>query len=424
MNCRRQITPLIALLALAAPWVAHGQVSVSEDFTGASTNNPWFFFNGACLTASSASGVEPSGGAGQVPGCVSIKSSYYNETLVGGFNGSFPDPVGNGALRFTNGYPGGYSQNGAIVSTTPFPTGQGISVTFKTITYLGNSGGAGGDGADGISFYLMDASQLNTATITGRAAGDGNGIGAWGGSLGYSCSNANPPYNGLIGGYLGLGIDEYGNFLNGANYMPGYNGPNPLTRDNSALGYGYRPGRIGLRGAGNVAWSWLSSPISNPQGYTYYPNTFTSAQQQAAVRDTCYNGVQWDEAKHGKAVKTTGDTLPVPDYAPIPGAYVELPPSMQIANEAAATRAAATPILYQLKISQNGLLSLAYSVNGGAYQQVITGQDISTSNGPLPANFLFGFAGSTGGSTNIHEILCFRADPATSAAGSAGASEK
>jgi type IV pilus assembly protein PilY1 len=424
MNCRSCFTRLAALLTVAVPLAAHGQASVSEDFTGASTNNPWYFFNGACLTAGSASGAEPSGGgAGQMPGCVTIKGSYYKETLVGGYSGTFPDPVGNGALRFTNGYPGGYHQNGAIVSTTPFPTGQGISITFKTITYLGDKG-RGGDGADGISFYLMDASQLNTATITGTAAGDGNGIGAWGGSLGYSCSNANPPYNGLVGAYLGLGIDEFGNFLNGTNWMPGYNGPNAATADNSALGYGYKPGRIGLRGAGNVAWSWLSSPTLNPQGYQYYPNTFTSAQQQAAVQATCKNGVEWDLSKNNKAVKETGQNIPVADYAPIPGAYVELPSSLQIANEAATTRGAATPILYQLKISQNGLLSFSYSINGGAYQQVIAGQDITTSNGPLPSDFLFGFAGSTGGSTNIHEILCFRADPATSASGSAGASQK
>lgn len=420
MNCRSHITRLAAFLALAAPFAAQGQTSVSEDFTGASTHNPWFFFNGACLTAGSASGAEPSGGGtGQVPGCVTIKSSYYNETLVGGFNGTFPDPVGKGALRFTNGYPGGYAQNGAIVSTTPFPTGQGISITFKTITYLGNKGGAGGDGADGISFYLMDASQLNSATITGTAAGDGNGIGAWGGSLGYSCSNANPPYNGLIGGYLGLGIDEYGNFLNGATWMPGYTGPNAATADNSALGYGYKPGRIGLRGAGTVAWNWLSA--NYPQ---YYLSSASSAAQQTAVQQTCRSGLLWDMTKNGKAAKVNGENIPVPDYAPIPGAYVELPSGLQIANETAATRGAATPILYQLRISQNGLLDFSYSLNGGAYQQVITGQDISTSNGPLPANFLFGFAGSTGGSTNIHEILCFRADPATTAAGSAGGNQK
>ena len=80
------------------------------------------------------------------------------------------------------------------------------------------------------------------------------------------------------------------------------------------------------------------------------------------------------------------------------------------------------------KISQNGLLSLSYATcpatGCGAWQSVLTKQDITASNGPLPTNFLFGFAGSTGGSTNIHEILCFRADPATSASSSAGASEK
>jgi type IV pilus assembly protein PilY1 len=406
-------------VAGAAPFALQAQMSVSEDFTSGSTTNSWYFFNGACLTAGSATGVEPSGGTGgQMPGCTTIQSSYYNEPLVGGANGTFPDPVGKGALRFTNGFRGGYRQNGGIVSTVPFSTGQGIAVTFKTVTYLGDSGGAGGDGADGISFYLMDASQLNTSTITGTAAGDGNGLGSWGGSLGYSCSNANPPYNGLVGAYLGLGIDEYGNFLNGANFMPGYIPTNPIWGDNSALGYGYHPNRIGLRGAGNIAWSWL-----NKNYPSVYPSSFTAAQQQAAVQATCQNGVEWDYA-NGRAVTVSGSTVPVYDYAPIAGAYVELPGSTQIANEGATTRGAATTILYRLKITQNNLLSLSYSYNGGAYQSVISGQSITASNGTLPANFLFGFAGSTGGSTNIHEILCFRADPATTADSSAGASEK
>src|SRR6267154_5607066 len=265
----------------------------------------------------------------------------------------------------------------------------------------------------------MDARQLNTSTITGTSSGDGNGIGSWGGSLGYTCSNANPPYNGLVGAYLGLGIDEYGNFLNGATWFPGYFGQNPATADNSALGYGYRPNRIGLRGAGNIAWSWLNANYP-----TYYPSGQSAAWMQGAVRATCAAGVVWDSAHNGKAVKVTGDTIPLYDYAPIPNAYVELPSTMQIANEAAMARPQATPIFYQLRISQRGLLSLSYSINGGAYQQVIKSQDITAANGPLPAGFLFGFAGSTGGSTNIHEILCFKAAPATTAASSAGASEK
>ncbi len=425
MNRSSSIAALAALAALAAPATSQAQLAVAEDFTGTATTNSWYFFNGACLTAGTVAGVEPaSGTGGQMPGCTAIGNTYYNENLVGGQNGvagnvqTLPDPAGQGALRFTNGNPGGYAQNGAIVSTVPFGTGQGIAITFKTVTYRGNSGGAGGDGADGISFYLMDANALNTATISGTASGDGNGLGSWGGSLGYSCSNANPPYNGLIGAYLGLGIDEYGNFLNGAAWMPGYLGPNAATGDNSALGYGYRPNRIGLRGTGNIAWSWLNANYP-----LLYPNAFSPAQQRAAVQATCRSGVVWDYLD-GKAYKVGGDTFPLADYAPIAGAYVELPAATQIANEGAMNRPAATPILYRLKITQNNLLSLSYSINGGAYQAVITGQSILASNGPLPANFLFGFAGSTGGSTNIHEILCFRADPATTADTSAGASEK
>jgi type IV pilus assembly protein PilY1 len=416
------------------------QVSVNEDFTKATTNNVWYFFNGACLTASKAAGVEPTPGTsgqltGQIPGCttIALPGSYYGkngEYLTGGYNGTFPDPSGSGALRFTNGSPFGYSENGGVIFSKPFATGAGVAITFRTVTYLGNSGGAGGDGADGISFYLMDATKLNTSTITGTSSGDGNGLGAWGGSLGYTCSNANTPFNGLIGGYLGLGIDEYGNYLNGSQWMPGYTGPNAATGDNTQLGYGYRPNRIGLRGAGNIAWNWLTA--NYPQ---YYPSSLSAAAQNAAVAATCRSGAVVD-ATNGNALVTTASTTgtgtspayPLADYAPIPNAYVELPSSTKIANESAATRGAATPIAYQLKITQNGLLSLAYAVcppaGCGAYISVINAQDITAANGALPANFLFGFAGSTGGSTNIHEILCFNADPDTTASSSAGGGEK
>ncbi len=146
-----------------------------------------------------------------------------------------PDPVGSGALRFTNGSQNiggtnkyGHNESGAILSTSTFPTNAGIQVTFKTVTYHGDSGGAGADGADGISFFLQDGSQAP-------------GLGAFGGSLAYSCANNNIPYDGLTGGYIGLGIDEYGNFLNGTNLIVGYTGTNAATGDNSAYGYGYKP---------------------------------------------------------------------------------------------------------------------------------------------------------------------------------------
>ena len=140
------------------------------------------------------------------------------------------------------------------------------------------------DGADGISFFLMDCECPRYHHDRRHGQGDGNGLGSWGGSLGYTCSNSNPPYNGLVGAYLGLGIDEYGNFLNGTSLVAGYAGTNTATGDNSALGYGYKPGRIGLRGAGNIAWSWLQHqllPLRVPG------DIFTAAQQQAAVQATC-----------------------------------------------------------------------------------------------------------------------------------------
>jgi type IV pilus assembly protein PilY1 len=635
MNRNSFTAVLGALVALLLPLAAQAQSSVAEDFTNATTTNSWYFFNGACLTAGSATGVEPITGTGQLPGCTTIASSYYNKTsgevLTGGYNGTFPDPAGNGALRFTNGKPYGFSENGGIVSTSPFPTGQGVSITFKTVTYLGNSGGAGGDGADGISFFLMDASKLNTSTITGQAAGDGNGLGAWGGSLGYSCSNSNSPYNGLNGGYLGLGIDEYGNFLNGTTNTLNESGTT-ATGDNTASGGGYQPGRIGLRGAGSISWSALNAAYGNNPGNAnapYYPATLVtgcgvnggvynpttggcmscsagtyntgtnkcdttncssgtynattglcescpagdtynsgpnncstktcssgtynattglcescpagdtynsgpnscstqmcasgtynpaankcetcasgtynlalnkcetctagyvynagtnqclkpplapkvptattpaasstttvaatggptntvaptgSATQSptptnkrvdwfAAVQNTCKTGELWNYATPSSptdagaaSLSNALNTAGILDYGALPGGYSVLPSGTQIAAEGAATRSGAIPIYYQLKISQNGLLSLSYAVcppaGCGAWQGVLTKANITASNGPLPANFLFGFAGSTGGATNVHEILCFRADPATSASSSAGASEK
>ncbi|HXZ59647.1 MAG TPA: PilC/PilY family type IV pilus protein [Steroidobacteraceae bacterium] len=754
MNHRNSfiVVAAAALAALVLPLAAPAQTTVSEDFTGTSTTNSWYFFNGACLTAGSAVGVEPStSSAGQMPGCTAIGvggagPTYYNQPLVGGYNGvagngqTLPDPRGHGALRFTNGswctapsassppgtctaYSGGFSQNGGIVSSAPFPTGQGIAVTFKTVTYRGNSGGAAKDGADGMSFFLMDASQLNTATINGVASGDGNGLGAWGGSLGYSCSNTNPPYNGLIGGYIGLGIDEFGNFLNGTTNTLGESGTS-ATADNTASGGGYQPGRIGLRGAGNVAWNALTGAYGNnpgnsaapyypaalasscvngggvfnastgsceicttgvnygynaatnqcekcasgvtynaatntcnscpagqtydattntcqscasgsydpatnnctscpagqtydsttqtcqscPAGQTYNPttnqceicssgsyvsstgtcssctsgtwnattnrcescasgtydsstntcfgvcgsgtwngnvdkcqscaagynydpvfnasgscykctspkvynagygtccpsgNTYnpvtgkcsggttptaatsgavtnanaTTASASAgispttgtpssnasnpsitnppqnptasnpstarpdsyyAVQNTCKTGNLWNYSvattptnAGAAALSNTLNTglasaniAPILDYGAIPNAYAVLPAGTTIANESAYARGSATPIFYDLRISQSGLLSLSYSINGGAYQQVIKSQSITASNGPLPANFLFGFAGSTGGASNVHEILCFKATPETTAASSAGASER
>lgn len=352
------------LLSLAT----HAQnVIVQDNFTGATASQNWLVFDGACLTAGS--------GSGSIPACYG--NSYYNGvTLKGGQTGTLPDTVGNGALRFTNNT---NNETGAIVSNFTFPSGSGIAVTFSTVTY-------GGTGADGISFFLMDGSLTPSA------------VGGLGGSLGYSCSNVNSKYNGLVGAYIGLGIDEYGNFLNAS--------------DNTSTGNGFQAGRIGLRGSGNTAWTWLNTNYPS-----WYPSSFSSSNQQTAVQKTCSSGYLWDfSSSVSNPTKKTQITY---NYNLISGGYVTLPASTPLYTSAT-TRPSAVPITYQLKITQDSLLSLSYSYNGGVYQPVLTNQSIASSNGTLPSSFRFGFSGSTGGSNNIHEVTCFQAAPASQSASSSG----
>lgn len=404
------------VLTAFAMSAAKGQTAYQDDFTAGAAGLQWKAFNGACMTAGD--------GTGSIPACVGL-AYYKGQKQNGGYSGKLPDTTGNGALRFTNGnnngstdFANGGNQAGSIISNFTFPNTQGLQVTFETLTYMGDSGGSGNDGADGMSFFLMDGSLPPYDT------------GAFGGSLGYSCSNGNDDptvrvdgtvrmYDGLAGAYLGLGIDEYGNFLNGVTNTLNETDALYVSGDNTASGGGYKPNRIGLRGAGNVSFGYLSLkyPSLYPSTLTtvkWGSNTRTNGSQSylsdAAVLNTCRTGFLWDYSNSANPKQTT---TPIADYAAIPNAYKVLS-GVKIANESATTRNQATPILYNLKITQDGLLSLSYSYNGGAYQPVITKQNIATSNGTPPASFRFGFAGSTGGSTNIHEILCFKAQPSES----------
>ena len=459
------LTVTLAAHAQAQSASSSSSTTVSEDFTGATTSQSWFYFNGACLTAgttsySTAIATPP----GNIPSCLQVLNYYYsvNKTntgsgdndsyLVGGASGYLgsstkpgsvsaqtADPGGSGALRFTNGSPYGHFERGAIVSNYTFPTNQGVQITFKTVTYYGDSGGTGGDGADGISFYLLDGCMpINGGTVDSTCGsntiyGTGQtfpGIGATGGSLAYSCSNSNSPYDGLVGAYLGLGIDEFGNFLNGASNTLGETGSTINSGDNTASGGGYQPGRIGLRGAGSISWQALNTAYptcsSGTAAVPCYPNSLTASQKLTAVQNTCKTGNLYNYTNFSSPVSAgaatlanTANTAGILDYAAIRNAYQVLS-GFNIANESSHTRQSGDTIYYMLKITSAGLLSLSYSHAGGTIVPVITNQQILNINGALPNSFRFGFAGSTGGDTNVHEILCFKAAPAE-AAGSSGA---
>jgi type IV pilus assembly protein PilY1 len=401
----KQLRSALALCLLALPACgARAQLVISDTLTGASSSYSWQSIGGACLTAGNNSG--------SIPACVGL-SYYKGTTQVGGVNGllgSSGDPVGQGALRLTNGDTttgtNGNNQAGAVISTFSFPSNQGVQVTFQTVTYGGNAdSNTGGQksGADGIAFFLIDADKVPTIGATTKT-------GAVGGSLGYSCSNTNAPYDGLQGAYIGVGIDEFGNFSN-----PG---------DNSASGPGTGPSRVTLRGAGNVNWASLNAAYP-----TLYPGTLNAADRLAAVKATCGSGKLYNYSggkitdTNGKKVANQGQTVQsVLTYPFIADSDLSALNTTIYSQEAVAKplRSKATPITYGLTITQDGLLSLSYSVNGGAPTSVISKQAITASNGPLPSAFHFGFSAGTGGGSNVHEIMCFKAAPIDTAASSAG----
>jgi type IV pilus assembly protein PilY1 len=367
----------LKLMAIAAAMLFAGSASAvtyTDNFSGNASTLSWKALNYACLTA----GTGASGTAGVIPAC----------------SPAF-DASGSGALRLT---PAAGNQTGAILSNfAPFPLSQGLQVTFTTYTYGGNSGGTAGNGADGIAFFLTDGTTKSVPTVAGGL----------GGSLGYSCSQTNSQYEGLANAYLGLGIDEYGNFLNsGDNTNTGiantnYSGITTYGTNSYYNGnYYYQPERIGLRGAGNLTWAWLHA--QNPD---YYSGTTPDMNK---TKQACSSGTYVNNSLFGVAVTTAPITY---NYNAIAGGYAVLPNSTKIANESATTRANATPITYKLQISSGGLLNFAYSYNNGVFQPVLVNNSITSTNGPLPASLRFGFSAGTGGSYNIHEITCFQAAP-------------
>jgi hypothetical protein len=176
------LVPGAAYIAIsAAPALASTEVLVSEPFTGTTTSSPDWVLpgapggpNSACMTAGTA--TTP------VPACSPA-----------------PDSPGNGALELTS-----YAddEEGGVAYSLSVPTVDGIDATFDTYQY--DNPTVSSD-ADGIGFFLAAA---DPADPTAPAA-----IGSPGGDLGYSgVGQAELP--GMTYGYLGIGLDVFGNYAN------------------------------------------------------------------------------------------------------------------------------------------------------------------------------------------------------------------
>lgn len=234
-----------------------------------------------------------------------------NSWSVGNSRGNFGNPriVENGRLRLTDA-----SGNVATVATllNQFPGADNrIEVEFDYYAY-------GGNGADGISVNFSDAD------ITPRA-------GAYGGSLGYAQQTS---IDGFAGGWMGVGIDEYGNFS--------------AANEGKIGGIGRTRDSIAIRGSG--------------AGTNGYPYLASEGPLNPGIDDANSNS-----ANPGHRYKITIDHTA--------GGGVAM-----------ASVSRDTGSGYQLIISE-------FNVFGK-----------NTDQAPVPENWVVSFTGSTGGSTNIHEI--------------------
>ena len=131
--------------------------------------------------------------------------------------GPFTPQVINNRLRFTEAQE---DQSTASTYQRLFPAKDNlVEIEFDHYAY-------GGDGADGIAIVLSDA------TVTPAP-------GAFGGPLGYGFKSGEP---GFAGGWLGIGIDEYGNYSNegGSGSKPGRRRQSVALRGSGSGETGYQ----------------------------------------------------------------------------------------------------------------------------------------------------------------------------------------
>lgn len=241
-------------------------------------------------------------------------------TGTGGTN----DPVGSGYLRLTDAVD---NQAGYAIDNVGFPSSEGFTISFEFFSYGGTS-----PGADGFSVFLVDANQPTS----------GFRIGATGGSLGYAQKTIDPKADGVSKGYIGIGLDEFGNYSNGSE---GRSGGNATLDDNGRV-----PNAIAIRGAGDG---------SAATDYPYLTGTAPGAL---------------DFSLDVPSVRAQAGS---DDYR---RAYIDVVPTT-----------VGTVTTYRISVRIQ---------HGSSIRTAIDNFVVPTP----PPNLRLGFSGSTGGSTNIHEI--------------------
>jgi len=253
------------------------------------------------------------------------------------------DPEGEGWFRLTS---DATNQKGYFFVNNAFPSAGGVFIDFEYKTWRtrqqGNSGYTDGDG---IGFFLFDAA-ITPQTFR---------LGGYGGSLGYAPMQSGNT-KGLNGGYIGLGLDEYGNFSTNAD---GKQGENPSV-EREFKNY------VALRGKTSFYYSDYSDHLENSN------LLLTKEKLNIIDNNTTYSNI--------------GYTTVVPRRPNDQTFYRRV--QIEIQKEVVSGRDGYR-IIVRMAVRPNGRF---YEVLNYRYNEA------------PPANLKMGFAGSTGGAINYHEI--------------------
>ena len=227
------------------------------------------------------------------------------------------DPAGDGWLRLTD---AANDKAGYAFYDSAFDISSGVVIQFDYATW-------GGNGADGYSIYLFDGSY-DAATFS---------AGASGGSLGYAQKQGTGATDdpGITGGYIGVGVDEYGNFANPSEGRIG--------------GPGQRANSVSVRG-----------PFDHPAGaYNYIGGT-------AAGVGTLWFNQAYRPGQSGSQYRKV--------------------------------------VIYLTPVAAPNYMRVDVYMQFGYNQPLATLINTLYTGRPIPTSVKVGYAASTGGATNVHEI--------------------
>ncbi|MEG4074981.1 DUF4347 domain-containing protein, partial [Microcoleus sp. Pol14C2] len=315
---------------------------VNETFKNSTVRGPWIYGgnNGALFDPSS--GVTAANQL--IPGITGGTVSG----VIPALGGSSP---GDGALRLT---PAINLREAFVIYNNPIPSTDGIRVQFDFYSYGSSQQfeapqpSISPQPGDGLGFFLIDGTVSPTRT------------GGYGGSLAYAPRTGIP---GIEGGYLGIGLDEFGNF---STSTEGRSGPEPPSIPGSSIG-SFRPDSVTVRGNQANGYQFLTNAIV-PFGIDNIPTSIDFSGPQPGSNFNFSNTFTSDRNLAKRSVQIT------------------LNPSNDPVNPSR--------------------LTVAFDKNfDGIYETTLIDiPNLATKNGSVPPIFKFGFGSSTGSANNIHEL--------------------